>query len=746
MSDIIPPGDPVDAAPLDKAFQTMGFDGASNKPAQPVYQMVGDTKIPVSKMRGKLWKHRKRIAEKAMEDVKGAWEEAKAYYDQDQSSMREGSSRNSSARYSGRRLTDSAMMTENIVYSNIRGIVPNLYAKNPVLTATAQPDRRPRTSDAEKGEDNNSNEQRARAVAKLVNVLFAMKSKPGVHLKPLAKRAITLALLTNLAWFETGYTIKGESSEEAYKQLEALSKEFAVAKSQTEIEEIEGKLLALEEKIEFLLPGGPWVRLHDPSCVLVDTDAEDFLWLTDANWIMIKGMLPTAYVRAMYAKKLGKGDDGEWRSIYAPTHIVTGDSAADTEAYSIFDNSDSTSYGYGSDKDSFEKAKRTEVWYVWDRATRRVEMYNAKDWTWPIWVWDDPLKLDTFFPVTPLFFHESPNNKYAKGPVSYYLSQQDELNAVNDEMARARQWARRNIFYNANLMDRVDAEKILTGAKDTITGLKVPDGMNPKDMVFSLTPPSMQFMQLFDKGPIYSAIDRIDATNEAQRGGQFKTNTTNKAVDYYATMGNSRNDERLDAVEDAIGDVGWKIAQLCLQFMKADQVTQMINMDVTEFWKAINPLTDFDAKSIMCVGGSSQKLTGAAKKQEALEIAQILSQLSKTAPGQVLKAVLDLFSTTFDSVVFTKEDWEAIEEEIVAQGQGQGAGPADPGDSGSPVPTSGAPDASMGAGNPQQIILLVTKALSQLPPEALKTIGAALAQGVPPEQIAQSILSPQQPQ
>ena len=50
---------------------------------------------------------------------------------------------------------------------------------------------------------------------------------------------------------------------------------------------------------------------------------------------------------------------------------------------------------------------------------------------------------------------------------------------------------------------------------------------------------------------------------------EFKTNTTNKAIDYYSTMGNMRMDMRLDAIEDALGDVGWKLAQLCLRFMDA---------------------------------------------------------------------------------------------------------------------------------------------------------------------------------
>jgi len=44
--------------PLDPAFARMGLGSASTVKRQPAYQIVGDTKIPVSKSRGKMWKHR----------------------------------------------------------------------------------------------------------------------------------------------------------------------------------------------------------------------------------------------------------------------------------------------------------------------------------------------------------------------------------------------------------------------------------------------------------------------------------------------------------------------------------------------------------------------------------------------------------------------------------------------------------------------------------------------------------------
>ena len=337
--------------------------------------------------------------------------------------------------------------------------------------------------------------------------------------------------------------------------------------------------MALEEKIEFLQPAGPYVRIRMPHQVLRDSNGSD-PYLGDCNWMMIEDMLPTEYINAIYGQSDPEKD--EVYSIFEPTHVLNSGGTQENEEFSLFnkDNNGYSAYGY-DDKESYNKACLTKVWYVWDKVTRRLEMYADNDWKWPIWVWDDPYQLQGFYPLTPLWFHDNPVAVYAKGEVSYYLDQQDQINEVNDEKRRALLWARRNIFYDKNKITQAEVEKVLKGPDATATGIDVPEGMKPHDMIFTLPPPSMQFAQIFDKKDLYESIDRIASTNEVERGGQFKTNTTNRAIDYYSTMGNMRMDMRLDAIEDALGDVGWKLAQLCMRFMDVDTASQLTGMDVS---------------------------------------------------------------------------------------------------------------------------------------------------------------------
>ena len=231
----------------------------------------------------------------------------------------------------------------------------------------------------------------ARSIQKLIDKLFGMKFAPGVNIKPKAKKAVVIALLTNRAWFEVGYTNKDKSSEQAISDLQKLSDELAAAKDDKEIKRIEGALTALDEKVEFLQPSGPFLRLRMPHQVLIDPNSSD-PWLNDANWVLIEDMLPTSYINAIYGQPdPNNPDSDDVYSVFEPTHVLNGGSGGgDEENFTLFQKDNAYSaYGFDS-KDAFDKACMTKIWYAWDKVTRRLEMYADNDWKWPIWVWDDP--------------------------------------------------------------------------------------------------------------------------------------------------------------------------------------------------------------------------------------------------------------------------------------------------------------------------------------------------------------------
>jgi len=675
---------------------------------QPSYKVVGASKIPVSKANGKVWKSRVAVGIRATEEVRGSWEQALAYYNNDQLSHRvsTGGGKRAGNTVGNQRLNNNITETENVVFANVTTMVPALYARNPEAEFTSHVE---------------DKKELATTIERLVNVLGGRKAAPGINLKPKAKRCVVTTLLTNRSWIKIGWTPRQESSEQALIDLEKLSKKLEKAKTS-----------------KILQPAGPYAKVKTPFEIIVDPNAKE-IDLTDAKWLIEEDMMPTEFILAKYAKKT-KGSN-EYKSIYQPTHVMKasleGDESADNaDTMSLFsDDTNATAKTFGfSDEESFEKAKMTKVYYVWDKVTRRVLLYNSKDWTWPIWVWDDPTQLDTFFPYYPLTFFESPMGPNTKGEVSYYLDQQDGINEISDEKRRARRWARRNIFFNSNVLSQDDATAILNGDDGTARGIDMPMESKLMDAIGSIPPPSIQFEKLFDKADLYEAIDRISSVGTVMRGEQFKTNTNKAAVQANAQAANMRVDEKSDQIEDWIGQIYWGIAQLCLMNMEEETVHNLIGPE--NVWENMSP-EEITQLSNTVVGGSTQKPTSAAKKEEALEFGQVLGQFVNVAPGPVTIKMLEVMEKAFDEVTMKEEDWADLREAIAgkeqAEAQGGQQAPQQPPP---PEQPNQAAQPEIANASPEQIQQL----LDQLPPEVKQNVEAAIESGVPPAQALTSAI------
>ena len=683
-----------------------------SKRQPPSYKKVGDSKIPVSKAHGKLWKARKKAALTDRKRCEEAWDEAIRYFLNDQMVHRDGGGDTTVGNRRGnQRLNDNLTETENMVFANITTMVPVLYSRNPRAEFT--------TDDTA----NQDVKEFATVVERLVNNLASKKSAPGLNLKPKAKRCVVTSLLTNRSWLQINWVSKEQGSEQALTDLSNISKKLEKAKDKKEIEELEGQLLALEDTIDVLEPSGPTVTYKGPKDVLIDPSA-DMVDGTDAKWLMVRDCFPTQYLKAKYGTK--EQDSDQIKSVYAPTHVLklSEDDEAGVDAeFSLFEE-DSSYKDYGfDDKTTFEKSQYTEVWFVWDKTTRRVFLYSEKDWTWPLWVWDDPLSLDQFFPLYPLTFYESPAGVNTNGEVTYYLDQQDAINEMVDEERRARRWARRNILFDKNKVDREDVEVVLNGDDGTARGVDVPEGMKIDDVIFSMKPPGFNFKELFDKESKLRAIERISSVNEALRGAQFKTNTTNKAVEANVSASMVRNDEKTDQIEDWIGSVMWGIAQLCIQFMLQEQVAVFVGSEPAKKWKNMTAEEIRMTFSVQVVGGSSNKPTSAAKKEEAIQLGQVLGQFVQASPV-VVEIMLRMLEQAFDEINIHEEDWKRIRESIAQTTQAQSAEGA----------AQGAPQGQPANGNGQGVDAKgLEQLLAKLPPEAKQRIVAAIQKGQDPK-------------
>lgn len=706
--------------PIERNLERVGAGRATKKVEQvPLYQMVGDSKIPVSKHTGKLWESRRDQGLGARKNIEITWDEAIRYYDNDQSHHRSGDGAVTEANRPGPRLSDEWSETENVVFANCSIMVPMLYAKNPHVTITTS---------------NDALAECVKATERLVNKLISQKTAPGLNFKPKARRSVLTALLTNSAFLKIGFTRKDDGSEAAISQLQSLSIELQEAKNKKAILEVEGKLRALEEKIALLSPSGPWCRNVMPHRIVVDPVSSE-PDLSDASWVMEWDYLPTDYLNAVYGSKHGE----ETRSIYEPTHIMQGTrSISEVEDtvnnFTLFpkDGEDINAAAYGYDNPvAYKKAQHTKVWYVWDKVTRRVLMFADNNWRWPLWVWDDPLRLPRFFPYFRLWFHEAVNSNAPKGEVTYYLDQQDAINEINSEVRRGRRWVRRNILYNKNTMDQNDAETVLKGDDGTARGIDIPEGTKIQDHLYSYAPPGLDRPEFFSTDSKFASINRITGINDAMRGAQFKTNTTNKAIDFYQGNVDIRVDERVDLIEDFIGDVVWNIAMLCMMNWKSEDVAPLIGNELAQYWKNVTDPRDFEKDYAARVeGGSIAKPNSREKKQQALELGQILGQFANAAPAAVI-VMLKMFERAFDEFVVEDEEWAFIMETIQQSLQKAGGGPGEGG--------QGQAQGDEQVRTAEELKARVQERIAKLPPEAQQKLEEMVQSGMPPGQALDQI-------
>lgn len=684
----------------------------------PMYRIDETSKVVISKHYGKLWEARISASNTARKHHVDAWDEAIRYYNNSQLDHREGGREGRSGnRYFSKRRNTAWAETENIVYANVRAIMPALYAKNPQGEFTTPDD---------------SFKPFVQAVEDTVNALASMKHAPGINLKVHAKQAVLTTEICNIGWFEYGYTERSQSLQAAQDELAALEKALSEAKDVSAIREAEGKLMALEETLAFVTPAGPFVKFRAPHDVVADSNAmlPDF---SDGQWIAIAEVYPTHYLNARYGEKQ---DDGSIKSIYRPTHVLMAADGADDDVknFKLFDtDAEASSYGY-KDKSTLQKAYRTKCWRIWDKTTRRVFLYADNKWDWPIWVENDPYELPGFYPLTPLYFNTTPLGAYARSNVTYYLDQQDGINEIHDEFRRARQDVKENVLYDSDF-DRETVVQWLKGASPSAHGVKVPDGKSLKDMILPKPNSLLGVLQLFDPMRLMQSVDRLSGVSDVLRNAQFKTNTTNKAIENYNSSTAMRLDEKIDCIEDALGDVLYNIGFLCARFMSKEEVTTIIGAERAEAWQQLDPAELRRVFRCQAVGGSTQKPTSAAKKQQALEMANLLSKMIQFAPSVVLETTMTLFNDAFDELTLPKDWATRIKDEAaksLMKGRTDGAG------GGGEGPGAGGGNAGAAPGGPG--MEEIAAAIDALPPQAKVALGNVLARGVPVAEAVPEVL------
>ena len=624
---------------------------------QPLFQIYEGSRIAVGKAVGKMCQRKVEAAQAAYEHVYNIWEEVFRYYNHDQSRTQN----------TPRGIFKRGDGTENIVFSNLNVMLPAVYSKDPDITCS--------TSDE-------SDEPFLQTLQSLINGLF--KRKDGLNAKPHIKKAAGMGLLTNCGVLKLNFTRKSDSKELALQEMERMTQELAQCETQEEVDRIYGEFEALERNMEVLEPSGFSLGNVLPHNLVVDPYAEEPDGM-DARWMAERVFFQTNYLTARFTKTPdGEEEDDDYANtnrvlVYKPTHkarFVTGEGGNRDDGVGLVMEAINTR---GNVPTSYTEDERTayinmyytECWFFWDKPTRRLFLYSAQDWAWPIWVWDDPLGITRFYPYFIVSFVMSTGGTISAGETAYVLDQQDEINDITRQQARIRRSIFDYFFYNSDKIKRDEAEKFVSALRGETKRGKHAIGIAAGELEISkcieaLAPPAAHYEKLFDKEPILAAVNRITNTNDALRGVQFKTNTTEDAVQSYMESLKLSVGSKVDVVEDTVADIAVSVAEICIQFMDEEMVAGIVGETLAANWQNM-PVDEFRANyNVEIVAGSMEKPNSVFKKKEAVEICQAVGQFAQAAPGTTLRIMLKVLSNAFTDVVIKPEDWAALDAEIKA--------------------------------------------------------------------------------
>jgi len=721
-----------DDSPEGDTFDVNDFiDGKKPKTVKepkeiPPYQVYADSKIPVSKAYGSLWRTMIDSAQKANELIYEAWEQCFAYYNNHQVKT-QGTSKGTFAR---------GDVTENVVYSNVNVMLPAVYGRDPDIAVN--------TTDKE-------DEKFAECARSLLNQL--LKGKNLLNCKPKVKKAVGVALMTNFGVLKLDYVLKAESADSAMESLREVTQEIEKAKNTKALESAYGKLSAIEAVVNVFEPGGPKLRNVMAKNLVVDPVSE-MPDGTDAGWMAERCFLPTNFLKHRFTRK--GADKDCYYYIFKPTHKAvfthgSGNSKDDAYGLVLETLGAETSLQENEEVGGYRSLYYTECWLCWDKATRRTALFAADDWTYPLWVWDNYTKTTRFFPYFIIGFGLSTGQTTTVGEVSYYLDQQDEINQINRQVARIRNSIFNFFFYNSQKLSQADAEILMQAIKrgfvdeQAVVGVKVPEGTKIGDVFEALAPPSLQYEALFNKEPTINSINRISNTSDAIRGVQFKTNTNEASVQSYQDAARMSVGAKIEVVEDVMADLCKALLEQCVQNMSKPEVEGLIGKKLSEGWTNMS-LEEYNKRfALDIVPGTSEKPNSVFKKKEAIQVAQAIGQFASAAPMTSMKVALRVLEQAFTEVVIKPEDWDLMEKEMemnMMRGNSTGAAaPPQPGQNGPPPPQpgGGAP-AGAGGGPPGASPAPgggIPPELANLPPEIKAKVEQMHSQGAPPDAIAQ---------
>lgn len=612
----------------------------------PLFQLIGNASVPVSKKAGARWNDRIKSALEVYASERDIWAETFRLY-----------RLTGDVGIAGSEHVYAHLFTndtdENILRENVKLLLRSTYARNPTIEVSST---------------SNEKKDMAKCLELTASALLNRKQNPGLNAKARLRRQIVHAHLTNFGIVKLNWQEKKGSQQEALQELYRLQKELSKAETVPDIEELYAQLEQLEDELPLHNLAGlslgnllPHKLVVDPDCT--NNDLSDANWLAEEIWFKNEYIDDRFYEKGEDGGRLRKSDKKK-KDVRADSEETR--SGDDVKSRVVAQVMDATT----EERQQYLEKGKVKCYLVWDRMTRQISLYEDGDWSYPLWVYEDNLQLTRFYPHFIVSYSEPVDGIIQPGESSQYIGQQREINKINEKTRYIRDVAFGAMIYNTKVLKGDTATRLAEHLKNPkkveVFGLDWDPEMKLEDALHSFVPPVAQYQELFDTSQLREVANRVTATNDAMKGEQFKTNTNTASVNTYNQAADTTTSELTDIVEDAVADLGWAICEVIVSKFTKDDV---INLIGEEYGKHFVPMRVEELNrefALTVVAGSTEKPSSMQKKNEAMQIAQALGQVGQGAPLTTMKLIGRMFSEAFSEFLFTKEDENSLVKETEA--------------------------------------------------------------------------------
>lgn len=600
-------------------METSEFDVEMNKLEEkeeyvPLYKMLPN-KIAVSKKEGCLWRDRLEVSRNLSRDLRDSWENIiRVYKGQNKPDDDENKKR--------LRMDEQVKTFENLVWANTNGINREVVMKLPKVQVDS---------------DVTEFEEIAKAYEKLANNYMGQVGNCGLNCKEKLQKVDICAQLTNRGIWRLDWVDKIDR-DVVLRQIEELEGQLEECKDTKEIKEIEGKLYGLNERLEDSGFDGAQITLVNPCCLFIDPNSQLESGL-DADWMIEERLEYQHVLEAKYGKQVDEGNEEE---LYKEKVEDDGDYVLGEEERTQV---------------TAERLKTVKVYYAWDKLKRRVYLYEDGKWDKPLWVWKDPYGLKQFFPYYILSYNQSVVDNNMMSEVAYYLPLVNSINKINSQIDKARDRAFNVTLVDRNLrLEEKDLQN-MTNGKPGWVQVAPREGMKIADCVAGMPTPGSENQLLMDKNGLYAMITKLSSADVITRGEEYKTNTTNGAIAQYTQGKKVIIGIKVDKLISFYLRVVKDVLQLCLNKFDMNDLLKWVGSYEAQVINEIR--VDVWSPDLKFTGDDTVEPTAAAKKQEALQITQMMGQFAGASPA-IVPVVLKMLSRAFNELVITDEDWRMI--------------------------------------------------------------------------------------